>query len=169
MSLDYTMRSIPTMFNGIQYRSRLEARWAAFFNSMGWPFTYEPMDLCGWAPDFLLRANAKKPLFVEIKPIVTWENSVAEKAERAMPPGVTHDLLICGLGIEYPGGMPMIGWMGKWKKDHWFWDDATITRFQGPVSLTEWETNQIQISDSGNVQSAWNHACNAVQWKGQRS
>ena len=25
------MKSIPTLFNGIEYRSRLEARWAAMF------------------------------------------------------------------------------------------------------------------------------------------
>jgi hypothetical protein len=36
------MRSIETRFGGFRFRSRLEARWALFFNRMGLRFEYEP-------------------------------------------------------------------------------------------------------------------------------
>jgi hypothetical protein len=54
-SFDYTMKAIPTIYSGVRFRSRLEAKWAAFFDRIGWPWEYEPFDLEGWAPDFLLR------------------------------------------------------------------------------------------------------------------
>lgn len=45
-------RGIPTLYAGTQFRSRLEARWAALFDLLGWPWEYEPIDLPGWIPDF---------------------------------------------------------------------------------------------------------------------
>jgi len=61
------IRAIPTYYEGTQFRSRLEARWAAFFDLAGWPWEYEPVDLNGWIPDFRLRG--KTPALCEIKPI----------------------------------------------------------------------------------------------------
>jgi len=58
----------PTVYNGCQFRSRLEARWAAFFDIAGWHWDYEPFDLEGWTPDFLLR-GAHSNTLVEVKPI----------------------------------------------------------------------------------------------------
>jgi hypothetical protein len=60
---------IPTFFDGIQYRSRLEAKWAAFFTQIGWEFVYEPFDGNGYIPDFLIQGDM--PMIVEIKPAVT--------------------------------------------------------------------------------------------------
>lgn len=45
----------PTLYKGIQFRSRLEARWAAYFDHRGWHWVYEPFDLKGYTPDFLVR------------------------------------------------------------------------------------------------------------------
>lgn len=63
-----TMNAIPTEFNGITYRSRVEARWAVFFDRMGWPAVYEQegFDLGGvrYLPDFWL---PEWKVFVEIK------------------------------------------------------------------------------------------------------
>ena len=53
--MDYTIKSIPTVYKGGNYRSRLEARWAAFFDLCEWDYEYEPVDLDGWFPDFRLR------------------------------------------------------------------------------------------------------------------
>lgn len=64
--IKYSLKAIPTTYNGIMMRSRLEARWAAFFDACGWPWTYEPFDLNGWAPDFQL--NFVRPVLVEVKP-----------------------------------------------------------------------------------------------------
>lgn len=65
--MTYTIKAIPTTYAGVNFRSRLEARWAAFFDLCGWKWDYEPFDLDGWAPDFLLKGKIKA--LVEVKPI----------------------------------------------------------------------------------------------------
>lgn len=65
--MQYTIKSIPTTYAGVNFRSRLEARWAAFFDLCGWRWDYEPFDLDGWAPDFMLKGKVKA--LVEVKPI----------------------------------------------------------------------------------------------------
>src|SRR5437764_2554576 len=62
--------SIPTLYNGVQFRSRLEARWAAFFDLCKWEWEYEPIDLNGWIPDFRLVSN----VLVEVKPFNTFKD-----------------------------------------------------------------------------------------------
>ena len=59
--------AIPTRYAGVTYRSRLEARWAVMFDALGWPFTYEPVDLERYIPDFVLTFPAG-PVAVEVKP-----------------------------------------------------------------------------------------------------
>lgn len=61
------LTAIPTRYGGVQFRSRLEARWAAFFDIAGWRWQYEPLDLDGWIPDF--RLCGKVPALCEVKPI----------------------------------------------------------------------------------------------------
>jgi hypothetical protein len=64
------IKPIETVYNGYRFRSRLEARWAVFFDTAGIPYQYEPEgfvleDGTHYLPDFYL------PWFkcyVEIKP-----------------------------------------------------------------------------------------------------
>lgn len=60
------IKAIPTDYRGTHFRSRLEAKWAAFFDLVGWPWQYEPIDLNGYIPDFVLPLY--KPIVVEVKP-----------------------------------------------------------------------------------------------------
>ena len=60
-------RGIPTTYRGVRFRSRLEARWAAFFDRCNWKWSYEPLDLEGYIPDFLLHFDAND-LLIEVKP-----------------------------------------------------------------------------------------------------
>lgn len=87
--------AITTMYRGIEYRSRLEARWAAFFTGLGWHYTYEPFDGDGYIPDFLIHGEA--PLLIEVKPAVTMADYRApiEKAERGLG-AYAYDILIVG-------------------------------------------------------------------------
>ena len=73
----YTIKAIPTVYNHVQFRSRLEARWAAFFDLCGWKWDYEPFDLDGWAPDFLLRSSVG-PVLCEVKPYDAVDKMVRE-------------------------------------------------------------------------------------------
>jgi hypothetical protein len=45
----------PTIYNGHTFRSSLEARWAAYL--LHWRWAYEPLDLHGWVPEFVLVAK----------------------------------------------------------------------------------------------------------------
>jgi len=74
--MSFRAKAIPTVYNDVQFRSRLEARWAAFFDIVGWGWDYEPFDLDGYIPDFVLKFY--KPLIVEVKPIYKWPCLVAD-------------------------------------------------------------------------------------------
>ncbi len=60
---------IPTVYEGVQFRSRLEARWAVFFSAaqIRWAYEFEGYQLpSGWyLPDFWLPGLAA---FLEVKP-----------------------------------------------------------------------------------------------------
>lgn len=76
--MNYTIKSHPTIYKGVTFRSRLEARWAAFFDLAGWSWEYEPIDLPGWSPDFRVSfpcghsecggRGSTHTLLVEVKP-----------------------------------------------------------------------------------------------------
>lgn len=59
----------PTLYAGTRFRSRLEARWAVFFDAIAADWTYEPRfpELTGlsYQPDFLLETPS---WVVEVKP-----------------------------------------------------------------------------------------------------
>ena len=63
------IKPIETVYNGYRFRSRLEARWAVFFDALGidWEYEYEGFDLDGewYLPDFFLPSSM---FFVEVKP-----------------------------------------------------------------------------------------------------
>lgn len=85
-----------TVYKGVRFRSRLEAKWAAFFDAIGWDWTYEPVDLGDWSPDFLVdvRADGRAgPVYAEVKPY-------HDVRQFAGHPATRRDALL--LGIE-PG------------------------------------------------------------------
>lgn len=64
------IKTIPTKYNGVTFRSRTEARWAVYFDSIGieWIYEHEGYDLgeMGWyVPDFYL---PKHDVYAEVKP-----------------------------------------------------------------------------------------------------
>lgn len=63
------MNAIETLYNGYRFRSRLEARWAVFFDAAGIEYQYEPEGYIGYndlpyLPDFYLPAFG---VFAEVK------------------------------------------------------------------------------------------------------
>jgi len=64
------IKAIETVYNSYRFRSRLEARWAVFFDTLGVPYEYEPegFELRGgnrYLPDFWLPTC---DCWLEIKP-----------------------------------------------------------------------------------------------------
>lgn len=64
------IKAIETHYKGYRFRSRLEARWAVFFDHMGIEYQYEPegFDFNGvwYLPDFYL---PQVEMYAEVKPI----------------------------------------------------------------------------------------------------
>jgi hypothetical protein len=67
-----SLKPIQTRYRGHHFRSRLEARWAVFFDAMGFKWEYEPegFDLDGklYLPDFRVWTPQGNPIWYEVKP-----------------------------------------------------------------------------------------------------
>lgn len=94
---DPVIHAIPTVYRGLTFRSRLEAKWAAMFDQLEWPWEYEPIDLDGYIPDFILQFH--KPVLAEVKPAMTVEDCklYTQKIERS---GWKGDALIFGAALK---------------------------------------------------------------------
>jgi len=72
------MEAIDTLYNGNYFRSRLEARWAYFFDEVEVKYEYEPQGFKSskgecylpdfYLPDTYLRHSDNKGIYIEIKP-----------------------------------------------------------------------------------------------------
>lgn len=187
-----TPHGIPTIYNGVQYRSRLEARWAAFFDLLGWKYQYEPFELPGWIPDFLLLGAW--PTLVEVKPVLEFPEDIALEIEDACLPD--HELLIVGCTIPI-GERPSLnnfwidrgpfGWLGEeMEEGSVCWGDACFGRWRaggGRFGFCHSEqsfTDRISGGYDGGchgdihfewkeVLDLWNRAGNLTQWRGKQS
>ena len=77
------IKAIETVYNGYKFRSRLEARWAVFFESAGIEYQYEPegfvlVDGTHYLPDFYLpkMKGRSGPVYVEVKGDMTNEDLI---------------------------------------------------------------------------------------------
>lgn len=187
--MTYNIKAIPTAYAGVNFRSRLEARWAAFFDLCGWEWDYEPFDLDGWAPDFLLRG--KVPALVEVKPVsfnagqktdkhkerlVTQARAAAGKAFRV---GGSSERIVVGLGpFEVCSGEWALGVFAHQR----MWDDADVALLYRGVRTTldyasmegsfqyriggqsDGDHHLKQLTDD-TPEVMWRTAGNAVQWQ----
>lgn len=78
--MNKAIKPYETVYNGYRFRSRLEARWAVFFDSLGVKYEYEPEGfklpgLGGYLPDFRVMCHGTRgdcldeawPLYIEVK------------------------------------------------------------------------------------------------------
>lgn len=74
------IKAIPTIYGNQQFRSRLEAKWAVFFDLVGAKWVYEPdgfkTKLGNYLPDFYLPEH---DCFVEVKPYFKEGDKECEK------------------------------------------------------------------------------------------
>lgn len=109
--IDRKIEAIPTGYAGVMFRSALEAKWAEFFDIIGVEWEYEPCQLDGWIPDFLVAGW----WLAEVKPVeMTSAAIVCEpEAQKAIR---TFDTLLLGDGpgdalgiiVRRIGGEPFI-------------------------------------------------------------
>jgi hypothetical protein len=143
-----TFAAISTVYKGVQMRSRLEARWAAFFDIINKNWVYEPFDMDGWIPDFAWSVNEPWdaiPLF-EVKPIRALDHpdlapvDVTNTIEKALGSDIEKYSPVV-LGLD-PSAMWVCNRNRQWKLD-------------SPFSAVNWHP-------------AWTMACNASQYKPPR-
>ena len=177
--------AIPTLYRGLLFRSRLEAQWAHFFDDLDWPWEYEPFDLNGYIPDFVLKFH--EPLLVEVKP----EMSIRELhkyTDKIKTSGWEKEALIVGatLFVSEENAEPCIGLLAERVDDPeypktkwWEWGDGVFfeCRYCKRVSIhSALGSYGCRVSGCydgdghlGPVQSldlldVWFQAKNATQW-----
>lgn len=111
--VEANVRAIETKYRGYLFRSRLEAKWAAFFDLCGWRWSYEPLDFNGWIPDF---AIGERPTLVEIKPffhLAQWD----EELTKIRQSGCKENVVLLGADAAWlcdgdeDLGSPVIGYL----------------------------------------------------------
>lgn len=110
---DYS-HTIATAYRGYEFRSRLEAKWAHFFDLCGWQWSYEPLDLPGWIPDFAL---GERRTLVEIKPAFELKD-FADAISKIQAAGYQGDVILLGADPTFVSGVtyheaPCIGWLSE--------------------------------------------------------
>lgn len=174
-------RGIPTTYRGTRFRSRIEARWAAFFDALKWPWTYEPIDLAGYIPDFLLGFDAA-PLLVEVKPENERE-ALAQHLPRIAASGWPGEALIVGASIwELEVPHPLLGALARPVAAPWGteWELGEARSFWciscGAPSVLDaigsWHCRScgeperhIGSMGEGELAELWAGAGNRVQWR----
>jgi hypothetical protein len=196
--MNYEITAIETAYNGINFRSRLEARWAAMFDLLKWDWTYEPIDFNGWIPDFAI--HGEQIVYVEVKPVVEFPIEVAQKIDAS---GCVDQVLIVGIygptlsdyhNVE-------IGWLRETWGDpgvttlepEFSWDTAPMGRWKGTESMgrrkndnrigfchgsgsyTDRITGHYDGGGFGNgglkgneVVLLWREACNRTRWNAKK-
>lgn len=179
------MTAIPTMYGGVQFRSRLEAKWAAMFDLLLWRWEYEPCDLNGWIPDFVLLSDFS-PVYVEVKPAMALGDAAYEQARSKIEAsGVRSEALICGAALPSQSGTASVGWIAEICGDEFVWDEASAGLVgTGQQPRKRWDFCHASFSFRGRLtgyydgrcfgqggmvrrrlDSFWRCAGNKVQWR----
>lgn len=137
-------RGIPTVVDGIRFRSRLEARWYLWFSFLGWSPEYEPIDCLGWLPDFAITPPDGSRL-VECKPALDGAQLAMTqgKVERALADSAWVGSVLL-VGVSPAVALETTETPGLWLPPGW-WPKAT------PL-----------------LKAAWADAVNRTQWRPRR-
>lgn len=186
------VKGIVTRWRYRQYRSRLEARWACMFDLLGWKYEYEPYDLNGWIPDFMILGDTE--ILVDIKPYTSfreWQEEQLAKIIDSIKGTEKYgkEILLLGSTIFETAecfGHPAIGWLGEFNrcseseeafKYSYAWGNAVFNHNEawGFFHDSMWYKDRITGMYDGDhhlqppsydeVLKLWNTAGNITQWK----
>jgi hypothetical protein len=143
------VNAIPTKYAGTQFRSRLEARWAAFFDLVGWSWEYEPIDLDGYIPDFLVRSKASgwgEPRLIEVKPATSLDELIPA-INKVLDSGWSDYAIVVGAVLfgQKSGG--------------------TVLGLQVHCHCDFELARELVMSDHATNVKQWREAGNRVQWR----
>lgn len=166
--MKYDIKAIPTTYAGVRFRSRLEARWAAFFDLCGIKWEYEPFDLDGWAPDFLLRDLISAPVaLVEVKPIdinVEGHYEILQRdCQKAFRHANDHVVIVCGMAPDFEFEFTLHGLPTGSERRNAARIGVVLERHQLDEECG-WHST---IFNAVDIQDNWREAGNRVQWSAQ--
>ena len=171
--------------NGIQtkgpknilFRSRIEAQWAYVFDVLGFQWEYEPFDLQGYIPDFILNYKDES-LLIEIKGDCDIWGSFLPHKEKIENSGWDGKFIILGSTYKYHDAYNTDDrlWVNIGKIfDKGIEDDCVIRQVNTHESVI-WEIGgswmydilpgSWNISGKNHFDEIWAFAKNASQWKG---
>ncbi len=150
------IQAIETRYAGHLFRSRLEARWAAFFDLVGLQWEYEPFDAAGYIPDFLVQGGSlqQPPILIEVKPFLPGSAELRAEADRcfARTVGVMPIPLLavgCALDFDKDGwGNTLAGAMRQLPFEYGP-DEFPGNAFSGPYIYSCWGCGAVYFIDDG--------------------
>lgn len=179
----YNGKSMPTMYKGIQFRSRLEARWACFFDLVQWKWEYEPEEddkIKGWMPDFTIYGDRQETL-VEVKYYTQLQEFIDDgEVAKILQAKDEREVLLLGKNIIFVPtiefSLPRLGWImagdsiqecgimcHEVTRRYGFFD--TINSWQDRISGIEDHHKYHGVSND-TIRDLWIDAKNKIQWKG---
>lgn len=188
--------AIPTLYNGVQFRSRLEARWAAFFDLIGCAWEYEPVDFNGYTPDFIVHAHYVNQVtgrisavrrFVEIKPYPLDDSAMLGAFQKAADAGCDPGVWVAGRELEcniQARSVVLANILTGSNGDRFL--DVVFLQYDGRQFYTAFREDLAHdmmrgqiVDQDGNILddddassialSLWREAGNRVQWRGAKS
>lgn len=176
------MQAEPTRYKDILFRSRLEARWASFFDLLGWKWEYEPdLNIKGWIPDFIL-IGKEEDVLVEVKPFIELEQWKDQRKKIAIAlrdskiPEHISDILLAGSCLKYEAQQVAIGYLMErgfgtgslaivrgYPGDFGFYsaDNSWHCRITGLYDGNA----HTSLSSNEDVESLWRDSLSFGQWK----
>jgi hypothetical protein len=188
VSAGHTIAAIPTVYRGRRYRSRLEARWAAFFDRLGMEHEYEPYDLGKWSPDFLL---TKRRRLVEVKPFIDLDDPTLARmhaacvergsfeADGGAISAILHTIAAPRICVVDGCRFLQLGWASRrsyspvagilgWLPTYHGYEAIVCFLRSGGPNEEDIEANRrnpvVPETDATLGLRAWADACNDVQW-----
>lgn len=177
------MTGIETCYRGINFRSRLESRWACFFDECGWRWTYEPFDLPGWIPDFQIEGR----ILAEVKPFTVgdeWKSEAASIGRSLRRSGRKDEVALLGVSPRFGDreadayGTVFLGWItdeaGEVDSAALMFDGETRTTDVSAVNGRRGDRLGLVNAPKGkfirrpmpevNAYDKWTESCNSTRW-----
>ena len=123
------IKAIETRYKEYRFRSRLEARWAVFFDALNMKWEYEPegfeFDGIKYLPDFYLPED---DMYVEIKPTFPEDDLTRQKLVFFVCNIHKPLMLLVGTpGKHQPIAIiAKYGWCDECEQNEWLWSGAKI-------------------------------------------
>lgn len=164
------MPAIETEYRGHLFRSRLEARWAAFFDLIGMKWVYEPIDADGYIPDFEIPG----PMLIEVKPASTLAELQQHRTrlEGALR-RISRPIVVVGnTPVIWSQGAPLVGWAGTrnsyggWVWDMLIWgvDSAGVVRWVPANDIRRGAYKAIAPNVVSRIEYQWGIAHQETRW-----